>query len=328
MADSSLTHWNLLPVELQLKYTWRINHGFTDKKQNFFVRIESADGRFIGLGESAGRTTETDQQHIIDEFHSLQLGTVQSPEHLQKLAFTGSRRLHCALETALVHFLAQKQEKSVTEFLQIDPPCACATSYSIPILPEAELAEFIASNQLHRFAAIKLKVDRENAVAAVNALNRLHSGKLRIHANEAFQTHGEVLHFLEKVDTDRIEFLEQPLPATSHHEACLLRERSPVLLIADESVQIDCHPGLAGEFHGINIKLMKCGGYSKAIQQIKFARQNGMKIMLGCMVESSLGIWSALHLSAYADFIDLNSFLFLKNDPAAGLVTESDGVIC
>ncbi|NUM77145.1 dipeptide epimerase, partial [candidate division KSB1 bacterium] len=107
-----------------------------------------------------------------------------------------------------------------------------------------------------------------------------------------------------------------------------LRERSPLPLVADEDVmKANDLPALARAYHGINIKIMKSGGLQEALRMIHVARALGLKIMLGCMIESSLGITAAAHLSPLVDWADLDGNLLIKNDPYRGVRVEQGRLI-
>ena len=102
-----------------------------------------------------------------------------------------------------------------------------------------------------------------------------------------------------------------------------LRQGSPLPLVADESAQrLADLPCLVGGFHGVNIKLAKCGGVTRALEMMARARSLGLKLMLGCMIESSLGIAAALALAPLVDWVDLDGNLLLDEDPFVGLVLE------
>ena len=122
-----------------------------------------------------------------------------------------------------------------------------------------------------------------------------------------------------------VEFVEQPFKSTNLKDTAKLREKSPLPLIADEnSLSSSDIPKIDGVFDGINIKLMKCGSLFEAMKMIKMARERDMKIMLGCMIESSVGITAAAHLSPLVDYADLDGNLLISNDPYSG-VTVDDG---
>jgi L-alanine-DL-glutamate epimerase-like enolase superfamily enzyme len=127
------------------------------------------------------------------------------------------------------------------------------------------------------------------------------------------------------LETRNVELVEQPLPAADLDGVRRLAARTSLPIFADESVHVAADvPKLADAFHGINIKLMKCGGIREALRMIHTARACGMKVMLGCMIESSIGITAAAHLSPLADYADLDGHLLIRNDPATG-VTALEG---
>ena len=113
-----------------------------------------------------------------------------------------------------------------------------------------------------------------------------------------------------------VEFVEQPMPSHMLDETRWLRERANIPIIADEAVKSAADiPKLAEAYDGINIKLMKSGGIQEAMRMIWMARSLGMKIMLGCMVESSCAISAAAHITPLADYADLDGNLLISNDP-------------
>ncbi len=120
-----------------------------------------------------------------------------------------------------------------------------------------------------------------------------------------------------------VELIEQPLPAAMIEETAWLRERAEIPIIADEAVKRAADiPALAGAYDGINIKLMKAGGIQEALRMIHVARAVGLKIMLGCMIESSVAISAAVHLSPLVDYADLDGNLLISNDPFTGVTVE------
>ena len=122
-----------------------------------------------------------------------------------------------------------------------------------------------------------------------------------------------------------VVFIEQPMPKDQPDDTAWLREHSPLPLIADESVQRLADVAQAvGVFDGINLKLMKCTGLREAQRMIVLARALGLKVMLGCMTETSCAISAAAQLSPLVDWADLDGALLIKNDPFDG-VTIVDG---
>jgi muconate cycloisomerase len=125
-----------------------------------------------------------------------------------------------------------------------------------------------------------------------------------------------------------VEFVEQPLALGQEEDLPALYENSPLPIFADESCRVSADiPRLADRVHGINLKLMKSGGIREGLRAIHTARACGLKVMMGCMSESSLAIAASAHISAFADYLDLDSHLNLNPDPCAGLTIEDGRVL-
>jgi len=236
--------------------------------------------------------------------------------------------LKFGLECAFVDYLSRLAGKSVQQYLSVNTVSSVKTSFSIPIMEESLVADFIRDHHLDRFHVLKLKVNKENALSLTELVLKHFTGLVRVDANESFDHHEEVLHYLNSLsDVSRLEFLEQPLKASAHEEQLLLKSKTKVILIADESVTSESVTDFYQErFDGINIKLMKAGGYVKALKQLRQAKVLGLKVMLGCMVESSLGISAALNIASGFDYFDLDGFLLLKEDPYH-ILTEENGKV-
>jgi L-alanine-DL-glutamate epimerase-like enolase superfamily enzyme len=152
---------------------------------------------------------------------------------------------------------------------------------------------------------------------------------VRVDANEAWKTKAEALENIEWLAKDGfVQFIEQPMPAsTSAADLIWLKERSPLPLFADEAFHAardveKCVPG----YHGVNVKLCKTGGVSRAHEALLTARKAGLKTMIGCMIETSILISAAAHLAELTDFLDIDGSLLTTNDPYAG-VTADHGIL-
>jgi L-alanine-DL-glutamate epimerase-like enolase superfamily enzyme len=146
-------------------------------------------------------------------------------------------------------------------------------------------------------------------------------------ANEAFTDVEDCIRFLERIRSIPLEIVEQPLPSALYEEAKYLKRYCPFPLFADEAITHDPDFDRIQEcYDGINMKLMKTGGYRQGVEILREARRRGMRTMIGCMVETSLGISSALHLASLADYADLDSYLLLKDEPF-GLLQEQNGIL-
>jgi L-alanine-DL-glutamate epimerase-like enolase superfamily enzyme len=325
-----MLNWSIEKIELPLRYTWKIAHGSTNKKVQYFVNIE-CDG-LSGRGEVSLSTRLQNSvsgiENGFNKFIEKEPQNILTLESLHK-ALEDLELPNClrfGIESAFVHYLSVLSEESVHQVLGLNTLNTVNTGYSLPILEVSEIEGFIKEHSLDRFHALKIKVDQDNAVAKVLELNKSFRGNIRIDANESFKDADSVIKFIEELGPNLpIEFLEQPMPADCHDDYLYLFNKSEVDIMGDESItDTDITEYHAERFHAINIKLQKAGGYLKAMKQIRDARELGIKTMLGCMIESTLGISSALNLAFGVDYFDLDSFLFLEKDPF-DLVTEEKG---
>jgi L-alanine-DL-glutamate epimerase-like enolase superfamily enzyme len=170
------------------------------------------------------------------------------------------------------------------------------------------------------YKILKVKVGKPEDEEFIKAVRSVAPNKLiRVDANEGWTDKEVAIKKIEWLVTQGIEFVEQPMPAHMMEETRWLRDRSPVPIIADEAVKTAGDiPKLAEAYDGINIKLMKAGGLQEALRMIWMAKSLGMKIMIGCMIESSVAISAAAQLCSLIDYADLDGNLLISNDPFVG----------
>lgn len=166
----------------------------------------------------------------------------------------------------------------------------------------------------------KIKLGYENDVEIIEAIREATESVIRIDANGGWDL-DESKEKIERLAELNVELIEQPMPPDKKEEMTYLLSTSSLPLIADESCQgLSDIEMCAGQFHGINIKLMKCGGITPARQMIDLARKHGLKIMIGCMTESSIGISAAAQLVPFVDYVDLDGTMLIKDDIATGVL--------
>ncbi|WP_167856818.1 dipeptide epimerase [Hymenobacter aquaticus] len=322
--------------ELPLRYTWKISRNASVVKTNLVVRVGGSGA--TGWGEAAPnvRYGETPEK-LTTEFEALLrvgLGEITRLHELEELlaAFGPSHALRFALESAFVHREAALVGQSVSGWLGVPAPGSqVPTAFTLPIMEPGEVAGFVAAQQMSRFSLLKIKVNQEGGYDLLRALTQVLPGReLIIDGNEAWTDADALLGFLEKARALpglRVRLLEQPMPASCPTDYRYLRSRSPWPVFADESVTDKADfRDIAQQFHGVNMKLMKAGGYLNGIRILQQTRAHGLQTMLGCMVETSLGIWSALQISHLADVCDLDGLLILRDEPF-GLVREQHGLL-
>jgi glutamate racemase len=324
--------WSIKEIELPLKFNWNISRNSSDIKRNFIIQV--SNGSLTGLGEVAFNVRYGESRDLIlEKFEEFKLLAPQDFNGVENLvAFLETldlpQSLKFGIESSFVHYVAILSGKNVAQLMGTNVVSSVKTSFSIPIMDVEKVEAFIKENNLNRFSVLKVKVNRENAHDFCKEILRLTNVPLRVDANESFESASETLKFLSGFsDLSKLEFLEQPLKSHLHDEALELKKHSPVFLMADESVtKEDIGSYYPERFHGINVKMMKAGGYMRAVKQLRQAKILGLKTMLGCMIETSLGISSALNISGGVDYFDLDGFLLIKNDPYQ-LISEENGKI-
>ena len=223
-----------------------------------------------------------------------------------------------AIDGALHDLIGKLRGVPVWKLLGLDPSRAPPTSLTIGIDDPVTIARKV--RQAHRFGILKIKVGTRDDDAILSAVRREAPNKvLRVDANGGWSS-SNVLERCRCAASYGVELIEQPTPAGDHDALPAVRSAGMAPLIADEScVGIDDVPPCVGLFDGINIKLSKCGGIRQAVRMIYAARAAGLKVMLGCMVETSVGIAAAAHLAPMADYLDLDGHLLLADDPFEGI---------
>lgn len=316
--------------ELPLRYEWKLSRNSSVFKTNGFVKATFL--HFQGLGEAAPniRYQETPERLQL-EFEAL-TSSLHIDFDIEKWsAFLENAKvcsaLKMALDMAFQNLLASISGESLSQYLGLKPVISKDICYTIPVMQPELIEAFILRENLKRFTWLKIKVNQELALPMIESVLKNFSGPIAIDGNEAWSNQEAVLKFIQKLPKDRVLFLEQPFPAALRSEYEWLATRSEIEIWGDESVLDTAEPEFwKSAFKGINVKLMKAGTLSNAIHLLTEARKIGLKTMIGCMVETSLGISAALSLGSLADFMDLDGFLLLQNEPYSLLIEENGNV--
>jgi L-alanine-DL-glutamate epimerase-like enolase superfamily enzyme len=326
--------WSITSLVLPLRYVWKISRNASTTKTNLLLRI-SAHGH-TGLGEAAPNVRYGETPELLQaQFTALQangLAEVATLDELDALLATHpvSHALSFGLEAALVQWLAACAEQPVWQWLGVPAPAASVpTAFSLPIMEPGAVAGFLQEQHAARFELLKIKVNQTEGLDLLREVARVLPGHaLLVDGNETWPDADSVLRFLEQAAALpglHLRLLEQPLPAALAADYRYLCPRSSVPLIADESVTDTADfAEIARQFHGLNVKLMKAGGFRRGIELLRRTRAHRLVPMLGCMVETTVGIACALQVSALADVLDLDGFLIVQDEPF-GLVTEAAG---
>ncbi len=236
-----------------------------------------------------------------------------------------------ALDIALHDRIGKQRNKPLHQILGVPEPKPMITSYTISIDTPETMARMAA--QAASFPIIKIKLGTPGQEALDEArLEAIRSARpdarLRIDANAGWEAAGaiQLVRRLEKFD---LELIEQPTAKEDITGMGLVQAETGIPVVADESVQSleDIDRLHAAGVQGINLKLMKSGGLANGLAMLRRAKSYGMKIMLGCMVETSVGVGAMAHLMGLADWIDLDTPLLISNDPFLGLTYTEDATL-
>ena len=290
---------------LELKHPWTLARGTARFKDYCFVEIEE-DG-IIGYGEAAHNGRYGESVEAVEAFFE---AGGQSQD--------GPASARAALDIAR-HDLGGKQRGvPVHALLGIVPRSLPPTSHSIGIDDLDTVRAKV--DEAGEFEILKVKLGGDNDTEVMAAVRDVTDKLVRVDANEGWATKELALERIEWLADQGVELVEQPMPAGRLEEMAWLKKRSPLPLVADEDcIERKCIDQLVDAYDGINMKVMKAGGISHARGMITRARDLGLKTMLGCMIESSLGISAALHLAPLVDWVDLDGNLLITNDPFTGI---------
>jgi L-Ala-D/L-Glu epimerase len=322
----------LTTKQLRLRHTWTIARNSSDCKDNVFVRIER-DG-LIGWGEAApnvryGESAETTRA-VLEQTQDL----FEASDWLEYVAlrqqwehFTeGQTCAGAALDMALLDWVGHKLDVPLYQLFGLSKCKALVTSFSIGIDTPDVVRRKV--KEAADFPILKIKVGCDNDAEILAAVRAVTDCPLRVDANEGWQDKHEAMEKIQWLADLGVELIEQPMPAVMLEETAWLRQRVTIPIIADEAVKRTADiPKLAAAYDGINIKLMKAGGIQEALCMIHVARALGMKIMLGCMIASSVAITAAAQLSPLVDYADLDGNLLIANDPFAGVTVDHGRLI-
>ncbi|AQG80693.1 dipeptide epimerase [Spirosoma montaniterrae] len=317
--------------DLRLRHTFTIAHDSRDVQPTLIIDLR--DGSFAGYGEATatryyGFTVEG-MAALLESLRPL----VEQHELTDPEQFWAEMQPHlaqnpfalCALDQAAWDLWAKKQGKPLYQCWKLDPARSPITNYTIGLDTPGRMLEKMLE---WPWPLYKIKLGKGDADLDTVRLLRQHTdSRFRVDANCGW-TADQTLAYAPELAALGVEFIEQPLPANDWAGAKRVYEQSPLPIIADESCITETDVArCAGHFHGVNIKLMKCGGLTPARRMITDARQRGLSVMVGCMTESSVGISAIAQLLPLLDYADLDGSLLIANDPAAGVTIEQGHIV-
>ena len=316
------------PYELQLKHVFTVATNSRTTTPVVLTSIEY-DG-VTGFGEASmppylGESHES----VLNFLSKVDLEQFSDPFLMEDIleyiegVMPGNYAAKASLDIALHDLTGKLLGQPWFRLWGLNPKKTPLTSFTIGI----DTADVVREKTLEAsaFKLLKIKLGRDNDREMIETVRSVTDVPIFVDVNQGWKERNyalEMAHFLKENDA---EFIEQPMPKEQIDDIAWLTERSPLPIVADEALQtVDQLLGMKGIYSGINIKLMKCGGMHPAYKMITLARQMGMKILIGCMTETSCAVSAAAQLSPLVDWADLDGNLLISNDVYEGMIV-TDG---
>ena len=307
---------------LELKNTFRISHTSRDFQPTLIVEL--SDGNYTGYGEAAatsyyGVTVEGMAEKIMSLENVILENLHKSPEELWEITapfLKDNSFAQCALDIAMHDLHGKRNNLPLYKMWGLSLENIPLSNYTIGIDTAEKMVQKIEE---FPWPLYKIKLGTDHDVELVKELRKHTNAIFRVDANAAW-TAEQAIENSVLLKGLGVEFLEQPLPAKDEQGMAEVYEKSVLPVIADESCITEADVDkCARYFHGINIKLTKCGGLTPARRMIARGRELGLKIMVGCMTESTVGISAIGHLLPLLDYVDMDGGMLIKNDIADGV---------
>lgn len=317
-------------VPLRLRHPWGLSRGTVDELPTVLLRL-GPQGAPIGLGEAAPvRYLHHSPARACDLIAEICSDIADDTIDAETIAAHAARAAalapdhssaRAAVDIALWDAAARRRRRSLRDHLAAEHPFAAIagadeTSFTIALDTLDEMAARAA--EVAHLPVLKIKLGRDPDFDR-EALRRIAAAapraRLRVDANGGWSL-DQARGMLSNLADHGVEFVEQPLARGQLDALAILRAASPLPIYADEDVQgPESLPALRGRVDGINVKLMKCGGISPALAMIAAARREGWRVLLGCMIESRIGLAAAAALADRVDEADLDAHMLTRDDP-------------
>jgi len=318
-------------VNLPIRYPWTTSHGTRTHQRNLVVEL-TEDG-ISGFGEGAsipyyGVTFDTMAEALETVRHDIERMSLADPTELWEAMYPCLQNQMfalCALDEAAHDLWGKKHGKPVYELWGLTLDDVPPSDYTIGIDTIEKMV--VKMKEFDGWPIYKIKLGTDEDLAIVRELRKHTDAVFRVDANCGWGAQ-QTIENSQELKRLGVEFIEQPLKADDWAGMKRVYAESALPVIADESCIVEadvdrCH----GYFHGVNVKLTKCGGQTPARRMLARARELGMKTMVGCMTETSVGISAIAQLLPMLDYVDMDGALLLDGDVADGVRLDHGRVI-
>jgi L-alanine-DL-glutamate epimerase-like enolase superfamily enzyme len=319
----------LRPYKLKLRHTFTISRESYDFQDSLIIELK--EGEISGYGEATSnpyyKITVPKMVADLELLTSLIESTLdETPEEFWAKMYAHLKHnmfALCAIDLAYNDLYARKKGKKLYDLWGYDIKNNPLTDYTIGI---ASIEKMVMKMKELPWPIYKIKLGTKEDIKIVTELRKHTNAVFRIDANCGWGVEETIKNAIALKELG-VEFLEQPMKANAWEDHKEVYQKSALPIIADESCQVEedilkC----CSHFHGVNVKLVKCGGLTSAKRMLIQAKELGMKTMVGCMTESSVGISAIAHLLPLLNYVDMDGALLLEKDIATG-VTLNNGVV-
>ena len=329
VGGNARMHLSFFPYELQLQHTFTVASYSRTTTPDVQVEIEY-DG-YVGYGEASmppylGHTVESVSAFL----QKVNLEQFSDPFQLEDiLAYVdglseGDAPAKAAVDIALHDLVGKLIGQPWWRLWGLDAAKAPSTTFTIGI----DTPDIVREKTLEcadRFNILKVKVGLDSDEEMIRTIRSVTNLPLAVDANQGWTDRQKALDEIFWLKEQGVVMVEQPMAIDRLDDIAWITEHSPLPIFADESIQrLRDIPAIKGAFNGINIKLMKCTGMREAWKMLNYGRAEGMRVMIGCMTETSCACTAAAQLSPAVDFADLDGNLLISNDRFEGM-TVRDG---
>lgn len=332
IGGSSRMKLRFQPYELQLQHTFTVASYSRTTTPDVQVEIEY-DG-YVGYGEASmppylGHTVES----VCAFLSKVNLEQFSDPFQMEDiLAYVdglseGDAPAKAAVDIALHDLVGKLIGQPWWRLWGLDAAKAPSTTFTIGI----DTPEVVREKTLEcadRFNILKVKVGLDSDEQMIRTIREVTRLPLAVDANQGWTDRQRALDEIFWLKEQGVVMVEQPMAADRLDDIAWITERSPLPIFADESIQrLRDISAIKGAFTGINIKLMKCTGMREAWKMLNYARAEGLRVMVGCMTETSCACTAAAHLSPAVDFADLDGNLLISNDRFSGVLVRDGRLV-
>jgi L-alanine-DL-glutamate epimerase-like enolase superfamily enzyme len=309
-------------LQLRTRHPFIIARGGQSDYRTVWVRITDADGH-EGWGEAApskfyGETADSALAALKIYGNALPDDpfNLEGAERRWETMLRGNAAARAAMSSALHDLIGKRLDIPVYRLWGLDPCKAPQSTFTIGLDSPDRIRLKVREAEQYPILKVKLGTDRDLEI--LRTIREATDKEIRVDANCGWTVKGAI-RMLPALEEFGVTVLEQPLPPEDLDGLAAITAQAEIPVIADESCKTAADiPPLVGKVDGINIKLAKCGSLREAIRMIAIARAHGLMVMVGCMIESSLGITAAAHFTPLVDIVDLDGAALLADDPFVG----------